>query len=72
MPGFFQTSHCFVRMVPHKLLAPWHYVYRATENNMFGFSLAPGTYCQQREVEAITEGVEDDDGECFSSLPWNL
>ena len=24
--------------------------------------LALGTYCQQREVEAITEGVEDDDG----------
>ena len=22
-----------------------------------------GTYCQQREVEAITEGVEEDDGE---------
>jgi hypothetical protein len=21
-----------------------------------------GTYCQQREVEAISEGVEDDDG----------
>ena len=24
--------------------------------------LTLGTYCQQREVEAITEGVEDDDG----------
>ncbi len=24
----------------------------------------PGTYCQQREVEAITEGVEEDDGFC--------
>lgn len=23
-----------------------------------------GTYCQQREVEAITEGVEEDDGLC--------
>jgi len=23
-----------------------------------------GTYCQQREVEAITEGVEDDDSFC--------
>ena len=23
-----------------------------------------GTYCQQREVEAITEGVEDDEGCC--------
>lgn len=23
-----------------------------------------GTYCQQREVEAITEGVEDDEGFC--------
>lgn len=24
----------------------------------------PGTYCQQREVEAITEGVEEDDACC--------
>nr|XP_042108641.1 pecanex-like protein 1 isoform X4 [Ovis aries] len=24
----------------------------------------PGTYCQQREVEAITEGVEEDEGFC--------
>ena len=24
--------------------------------------LLPGTYCQQREVEAITEGVEEDEG----------
>ena len=30
--------------------------------------LALGTYCQQREVEAITEGVEDDDGLFFSFL----
>ena len=27
--------------------------------------LSLGTYCQQREVEAITEGVEDDDGTFF-------
>ena len=27
--------------------------------------LSLGTYCQQREVEAITEGVEDDDGKFF-------
>lgn len=27
-------------------------------------SLSSGTYCQQREVEAITEGVEDDDACC--------
>lgn len=26
--------------------------------------LHPGTYCQQREVEAITEGVEEDDACC--------
>ncbi|RXM93203.1 Pecanex-like protein 3 [Acipenser ruthenus] len=26
--------------------------------------LSPGTYCQQREVEAITEGVEEDEGCC--------
>lgn len=26
--------------------------------------LFTGTYCQQREVEAITEGVEDDAGFC--------
>jgi len=25
---------------------------------------ATGTYCQQREVEAITEGVEEDEGCC--------
>lgn len=24
-----------------------------------------GTYCQQREVEAITEGVEENDGKLF-------
>jgi len=27
-----------------------------------------GTYCQQREVEAISEGVEEDDG-WFTILP---
>ena len=26
--------------------------------------LFAGTYCQQREVEAITEGVEEDEGVC--------
>lgn len=26
--------------------------------------LPAGTYCQQREVEAITEGVEEDEGCC--------
>lgn len=26
--------------------------------------LRSGTYCQQREVEAITEGVEEDEGCC--------
>lgn len=26
--------------------------------------LSKGTYCQQREVEAITEGVEEDEGFC--------
>lgn len=26
--------------------------------------LSAGTYCQQREVEAITEGVEEDEGCC--------
>lgn len=26
--------------------------------------ICPGTYCQQREVEAITEGVEEDEGCC--------
>ena len=25
-----------------------------------------GTYCQQREVEAITDGVEENDGEDYS------
>lgn len=35
--------------------------------NLFLFSLEwlfSGTYCQQREVEAITEGVEEDEGCC--------
>lgn len=27
-----------------------------------------GTYCQQREVEAISEGVEDNDGCCCCSV----
>jgi len=27
-----------------------------------------GTYCQQREVEAISEGVEEDDGKNNSNL----
>ena len=30
--------------------------------------LSLGTCCQQREVEAITEGVEDDDGKFFFFL----
>ena len=32
---------------------------------------SPGTYCQQREVEAITEGV-DDDGGCCCCEPGHL
>lgn len=28
------------------------------------FHIFLGTYCQQREVEAITEGVEEDEGCC--------
>lgn len=28
------------------------------------FLISSGTYCQQREVEAITEGVEEDDSCC--------
>ena len=32
---------------------------------MYSFCLSTvGTYCQQREVEAITEGVDDDIGFC--------
>ncbi|XP_038656426.1 pecanex-like protein 2 [Scyliorhinus canicula] len=31
-----------------------------------------GTYCQQREVEAITEGVEDDEGCCCCCKPGHL
>lgn len=32
---------------------------------LHGLGLLPaGTYCQQREVEAITEGVEEDEGCC--------
>lgn len=31
-----------------------------------------GTYCQQREVEAITEGAEDDEGCCCCCEPGHL
>lgn len=31
---------------------------------VFFSPFAQGTYCQQREVEAITEGVEEDEGFC--------
>ncbi|XP_078398083.1 pecanex-like protein 2 [Cetorhinus maximus] len=31
-----------------------------------------GTYCQQREVEAITEGIEDDKGCCCCCEPGHL
>lgn len=29
-----------------------------------------GTYCQQREVEAISEGVDENDGESKKLLTW--
>lgn len=31
---------------------------------VFCLYICAGTYCQQREVEAITEGVEEDEGCC--------
>jgi len=32
--------------------------------SFFSSIFSEGTYCQQREVEAITEGVEEDEGFC--------
>lgn len=32
------------------------------------YTLCAGTYCQQREVEAITEGVEEDEGCCCCDI----
>lgn len=37
----------------------------------FSFSRCQGTYCQQREVEAITEGDEDNEG-CCCCKPGHL
>lgn len=43
--------------------------------NSFSFRPAPGTYCHQREVEAITESIADDEGCCCNEpghLPYAL
>ena len=65
MPGFFfkRVSVSLECLLTHCLLPGFMFNKRQKEH--FSFSLAPGTYCQQREVEAITEGVEDDDGMYF-------
>ena len=41
----------------------WKVVSSRKRNIWFYFPV--GTYCQQREVEAITESVEDDTGKGF-------
>ncbi|XP_078349641.1 pecanex-like protein 1 isoform X3 [Oculina patagonica] len=63
--GPFSTGDCFV-LASDYLNALVHII--EVGNGLVTFQVRGlefrGTYCQQREVEAITEGVEDDDGCC--------
>ncbi|CAH3161495.1 unnamed protein product [Porites evermanni] len=63
--GPFGTGDCFV-LASDYLNALVHII--EVGNGLVTFQVRGlefrGTYCQQREVEAITEGVEDDDGCC--------
>ncbi|MCJ8731086.1 hypothetical protein PDJAM_G00191900 [Pangasius djambal] len=63
--GTFSTGDCFI-MASDYLNALIHLV--EIGNGLVTFQLRGlefrGTYCQQREVEAITEGVEEDEGCC--------
>ncbi|MCI4376913.1 hypothetical protein PGIGA_G00193920 [Pangasianodon gigas] len=63
--GTFSTGDCFI-MASDYLNALVHLV--EIGNGLVTFQLRGlefrGTYCQQREVEAITEGVEEDEGCC--------
>ncbi|XP_022800219.1 pecanex-like protein 1 isoform X2 [Stylophora pistillata] len=63
--GPFSTGDCFM-LASDYLNALVHVI--EVGNGLVTFQVRGlefrGTYCQQREVEAITEGVEDDDGCC--------
>ncbi|KAM9477182.1 pecanex-like protein 1 isoform 1-T1 [Clarias gariepinus] len=63
--GSFSTGDCFI-MASDYLNALVHLI--EIGNGLVTFQLRGlefrGTYCQQREVEAITEGVEEDEGCC--------
>ncbi|KAI4896592.1 hypothetical protein NFI96_018219 [Prochilodus magdalenae] len=63
--GNFSTGDCFI-LASDYLNALVHII--EVGNGLVTFQLRGlefrGTYCQQREVEAITEGVEEDDGCC--------
>uniref|UniRef100_A0A8C4QNL7 Pecanex-like protein n=1 Tax=Eptatretus burgeri TaxID=7764 RepID=A0A8C4QNL7_EPTBU len=63
--GNFGTGDCFI-LASDYLNALIHLI--EIGNGLVTFQLRGlefrGTYCQQREVEAITEGVEEDDGCC--------
>ncbi|KAM6912975.1 pecanex-like protein 1 [Xenentodon cancila] len=63
--GNFSTGDCFI-LASDYLNALVHLI--ELGNGLVTFQLRGlefrGTYCQQREVEAITEGVEEDEGCC--------
>uniref|UniRef100_A0A8B9RMA9 Pecanex-like protein n=1 Tax=Astyanax mexicanus TaxID=7994 RepID=A0A8B9RMA9_ASTMX len=63
--GNYSTGDCFI-LASDYLNALVHII--EVGNGLITFQLRGlefrGTYCQQREVEAITEGVEEDDGCC--------
>ncbi|XP_076013464.1 pecanex-like protein 1 isoform X2 [Genypterus blacodes] len=63
--GNFSTGDCFI-LASDNLNALVHLI--EIGNGLVTFQLRGlefrGTYCQQREVEAITEGVEEDEGCC--------
>ncbi|XP_053457555.1 pecanex-like protein 1 isoform X3 [Nycticebus coucang] len=63
--GNFSTGDCFI-LASDYLNALVHLI--EIGNGLVTFQLRGlefrGTYCQQREVEAITEGVEEDEGFC--------
>ncbi|XP_006865676.1 PREDICTED: pecanex-like protein 1-like [Chrysochloris asiatica] len=63
--GTYSTGECFI-LASDYLNALVHLI--EIGNGLVTFQLRGlefrGTYCQQREVEAITEGVEEDEGFC--------
>ncbi|XP_051960505.1 pecanex-like protein 1 isoform X1 [Xyrauchen texanus] len=63
--GIYSTGDCFI-LASDYLNALVHII--EIGNGLVTFQLRGlefrGTYCQQREVEAITEGVEEDEGCC--------